>query len=56
MTKQMSAVLAIAALTFLTACGTTPTASEAAAQGDAQANSAPADSTSRGPNLFGSGN
>ncbi|HST60710.1 MAG TPA: hypothetical protein VLK84_18565 [Longimicrobium sp.] len=57
MIKQISALLALTALASLTACGTTPTTSETAAPGDVRASSAPADSsTSRVPNLFGSGN
>ena len=53
MTRQITA---LAALAVLAACGATPTTSAPAA-GEAQANTAPADSsTSRGPNMFGSGN
>lgn len=56
MKKQISAALAIAALVTLAACGSTPTASEAAVSGEWQANTAQADTTGRVPNLFGSGN
>lgn len=56
-TKQITAVLAVSALAFLAACGAAPTSSDAAPPSDWQANTAEADtSTSRVPNLFGSGN
>lgn len=62
MKKQISAILALAALAVLAACSTTPTASETAPPSDWQANettttSTPADTTSgRIPNMMGSGN
>ena len=56
MKKQISAAIAIAALATLAACGSTPTEGTAATPGSWQANSAPADTTGRVPNLFGSGN
>ena len=54
--KQISAALALAALIALAACGSAPTASETASPGAWQANSAPADTTGRVPNMMGSGN
>lgn len=56
MKKQIYAAIAVAALATLAACGSAPTASEAAAPGEWRADSAPADTTGRVPNLFGSGN
>ncbi len=58
--KQISAVLAVLALAVMAACGSTPTANDAA-PADWQANDVPAEApqdttTGRGPNLFGSGN
>jgi predicted small lipoprotein YifL len=54
--KQISAAIVIAALATLAACGSSPTDSTAATPGTWQADSAPADTTGRVPNLFGSGN
>jgi predicted small lipoprotein YifL len=61
--KQISAVLAAAALAILAACGTTPTAGETAPPADWQANTATTTSTTaadtsngRVPNMMGSGN
>lgn len=57
MTRSINALLAVAALATLAACGTTPTTGDATPPNEGQANSAQADtSTSRVPNLFGSGN
>jgi ABC-type glycerol-3-phosphate transport system substrate-binding protein len=54
--KQISAAAAIVALAALAACGSTPTASTAATAGEWHADSAPADTTGRVPNMMGSGN
>lgn len=56
MTKRTSAVLRAALLAAMAACGSAPTASETAAPGEWQADSAPSDTAGRVPNLFGSGN
>lgn len=65
MKKQLSAVLAVAALVVLAACGSTPTGSDAAAPSRLQTDElvqpsdapTPQDTTAqRVPNLFGSGN
>ncbi len=56
MKKQISAAAAIVALAALAACGSTPTGSSAAAPGEWQANTAPADTAGRVPNMMGSGN
>lgn len=60
MKKQITAVFALVALSVLAACGTTPTANDAAAPADWQANDvpteAPQDTTGRVPNMMGSGN
>lgn len=56
MKKQISVAIAILALATLAACGSTPTDSSAAAPGAWQADSAPADTTGRVPNMMGSGN
>jgi predicted small lipoprotein YifL len=58
--KQISAVFVAAALAVLAACGSAPTASDAAAPAGWQANDvpseAPQDTTGRVPNMMGSGN
>lgn len=56
MKKQISAAVAIAALAALAACGSAPTESTAAPDGAWHADSAPADTTGRVPNMMGSGN
>lgn len=61
MKKQITALFAAAALVVLAACGSTPTAHEAAAPAGARTNEAPSEApqdttTARVPNMMGSGN